>query len=158
MFKVDYKKLTLSFNEFHEVSDKDMPEYGEYCLLELKNGDYTAGGWYPSGNGRTKAGHFTRGTADTVDSEEVARWHSLARYDLSELLCDEEIGWINLGHEEEGARNVQFEGFKSFSDRKKPKEEQFCLLKSGSRQMEQMATQSRRGIYLRIRTCEPQLG
>jgi hypothetical protein len=134
MFKVDYKKLTLSFNEFHEVSDKDMPEYGEYCLLELKNGDYTAGGWYPSGNGRTKAGHFTRGTADTVDSEEVARWHSLARYDLSELLCDEEIGWINLGHEEEGARNVQFEGFKSFADRKRPKEEQFCLLimKDGS--------------------------
>ena len=39
MFTVDYKTLTLSFNEFHDVSDKDMPEYGEYCLLELKNGD-----------------------------------------------------------------------------------------------------------------------
>ena len=52
MFTVDYKTLTLSFNEFHDVSDTDMPEYGEYCLLELKNGDYTAGGWLPSENGR----------------------------------------------------------------------------------------------------------
>ncbi len=134
MFTVDYKKLILSFNEFHDVSDKDMPQYGEYCLLELKNGDYTAGGWHPSGNGRTFAGQFIRGTADSVKSEEVVRWHSLARYDLSEILCDEEIDWINLGHEEEGARNVQFKGFKSFADRKKPKEEQFCLLimKDGS--------------------------
>ena len=44
MFKVDYKKLRLSFNEFHDLSDKDMPQYGEYCLLELKTGAYTAGG------------------------------------------------------------------------------------------------------------------
>ena len=36
MFIVDHKELTLSFNEFHEVSDKDMPQYGEFCLLELK--------------------------------------------------------------------------------------------------------------------------
>ena len=134
MFTVDYKTLTLSFNEFHDVSDKDMPEYGEYCLLELKNGDYTAGGWLPSGNGHSAAGKFLRGTADTVDSEEVARWHSLDRYDLTEILEDEEIGWINLGPEEEGIRGAQFDGFKSFADRKNPKEEQFCLLimKNGS--------------------------
>ena len=134
MFTVDYKTLTLSFNEFHDVSDKDMPEYGEYCLLELKNGDYTAGGWLPSGNGHSAAGKFLRGTADTVDSEEVARWHSLDRYDLTEILEDEEIGWINLGPEEEGIRSAQFDGFKSFADRKNPKEEQFCLLimKNGS--------------------------
>ena len=49
MFNVNYKELTLSFNEFHEVSDRDMPQYGEYCLLELKTGAYTAGGWHPSG-------------------------------------------------------------------------------------------------------------
>ena len=134
MFSVDYKKLTLSFNEFHDVSDKDMPQYGEYCLLELKTGDYTAGGWHPSGDGRTAAGFFLRGTADSVDSEEVARWHSLDRYDLADSLEKEEVNWINLGPEEEGVRNVQFEGFKSLADRKKPKEEQFCLLimKDGS--------------------------
>ena len=34
MFNVDYKKLVLSFNEFHDVSEKDMPQYGEYCLLK----------------------------------------------------------------------------------------------------------------------------
>ena len=134
MFKADYKKLRLSFNEFHDVSDKDMPQYGEYCLLELKTGDYTAGGWYPSGNGRTAGGFFLRGTADTVDWGEVARWHSLDRYDLTESLEDEEINWINLGPEKEGCRNVQFEGFKSLDDKKTPKEEQFCLLimKDGS--------------------------
>jgi len=44
MFNADHKKLRLSFNEFHDISDKDMPQYGEYCLLELKTGAYTAGG------------------------------------------------------------------------------------------------------------------
>ena len=128
MFNVNYKNLRLSFNDFHEFTDKDMPQYGEYCLLELKTGDYTAGGWYPSGNGRS-AGYFLRGTADTVDSGEVARWHSLDRYDLTESLEKEGVNWINIGREEEeGERNVQFEGFKSFTDRKKPKEKQICLL------------------------------
>ena len=134
MFNVNYMNLRLSFNDFHEFTDKDMPQYGEYCLLELKTGDYTAGGWYPSGNGRS-AGYFLRGTADTVDSGEVARWHSLDRYDLTESLEKEGVNWINIGREEEeGERNVQFEGFKSFTDRKKPKEKQICLLimKDGS--------------------------
>ena len=136
MFAVDYKELTLSFNEFHEYSAGDLPQYGEYCLLELKTGAYTAGGWHPSGKGRSAAGFFLRGTADTVDSEEVARWHSLDRYDLTESLEKEGVNWINIGREEEeGDRNVQFDGFKSFAGRKKkPKEEQFCLLimKDGS--------------------------
>ncbi len=134
MFNVDYKKLILSFNEFHDVSDKDMPEYGEYCLLELKTGDHTAGGWHPSGDGHAAAGQFIRGTADSVNSEDVARWHSLDRYDLTDSLEDEDINWINLGPEEEGSRNVQFEKFKSIADGKNPKEEQFCLLimKDGS--------------------------
>ena len=134
MFVVDHKNLTLSFNEFHDVSYKDMPQYGEYCLLELKSGDYTAGGWHPSGDGHSAAGFFLRGTADTVDSEDVARWHSLDRYDLTASLEEEGVNWINLGPEEEGSRSVQFESFKSFADRKNPKEEQFCLLimKDGS--------------------------
>jgi hypothetical protein len=34
MFKVDYKDLSLSFNEFHNVKCGDMPRYGEFCLLE----------------------------------------------------------------------------------------------------------------------------
>ncbi len=134
MFNVDYKKLRLSFNEFRDLSDKDMPQYGEYCLLELKTGAYTAGGWHPSGDGHTAAGSFIRGTADSVDSEEVARWHSLDRYDLTDSLEQEEINWINLGPEEEGSHNVQFDDFKSFADKKNPKQEQFCLLimKDGS--------------------------
>ncbi|MBQ6196773.1 MAG: hypothetical protein IJK47_05025 [Lachnospiraceae bacterium] len=134
MFVVNYKDLSLSFNEFHDFSDKDMPQYGEYCLLELKTGDYTAGGWHPSGNGHAAAGRFIRGTADTVMSDEVMRWHSLDRYDLSESLEEEGVGWINLGPEKEGCRSVQFDGFKSFADKKNPKEEQFCLLimKDGS--------------------------
>jgi len=135
MFTVKYNDLSLSFNEFHEFTDQDIPQYGEYCLLELKTGDYTAGGWHPSGKGRTAKGKFIRGTADTVNAEEVARWHSLDRYDLTESLETEGVNWINIGREEEeGVRNVQFEGFKSFADRKNPKEEQFCLLimKDGS--------------------------
>ena len=134
MFKADHKKLSLSFNEFHALSAKDIPQYGEYCLLELKTGTYTAGGWCPSEDEHTAKGVFIRGTADTVDSEEVERWHSLERYDLTECLEDEEIGRINLGPKEEGCRNVLFDGFNVFSGKKNPKEEQFCLLimKDGS--------------------------
>lgn len=128
MFTVNYKDLSLSFNEFHDISDKNMPQYGEYCLLELKNGDYTAGSWHPSGNGRNTQGKFIRGTADSIESEEVERWHSLQRYDLSESLEEEGVNWINLGPEKEDCRSVQFEGFRSFADKKNPKEEQFCLL------------------------------
>ena len=111
MFKVDHKTLRLSFNEFHDFSVKDMPQYGEYCLLELKTGAYTAGGWHPSGNGRTAAGQFIRGTADSVDLKEVARWHSLDRYDLTDILEEEEVNWIHLGPEEEGSRTGQFKEF-----------------------------------------------
>ena len=128
MFSVNYKELRLSFNEFHDVSDKDMPQYGEFCLLELKNGDHTAGSWYPSEKGHGSEGMFIRGTADSIGSEEVERWHSLERYDLTECLEDEEINWINLGPQEDGIHSVQFGDFKSFADRKKPKEEQYCLL------------------------------
>ena len=56
MFSVDHKELRLSFNEFHGLSDKDLQQYEEYCLLELKTGDYTAGEWHPSGNGHDAAG------------------------------------------------------------------------------------------------------
>ena len=133
MFNVDHKDLRLSFNEFHNVTEKDMPQYGEFCLLELKNGDYTAGSWHPSDSGG-KSGEFIRGTADAIGSDEVERWHSLDLYDLTESLETEGVNWINLGPEEEGERNVQFENFRSFSDKKKPKDEQYCLLimKDGS--------------------------
>ena len=118
MFNVDHKTLRLSFNEFHGISAKDMPQYGEFCLIELKNGDYTAGEWHPDdySSKKSTSGKFIRGTADTIGSEEVERWHSLERYDLTECLEDEEIGLINLGPEKEGCRSVQFDGFKSFAD------------------------------------------
>ena len=136
MFTVNHKDLTLSFNEFCDVSDKEMPQYGEFCLLELKNGDYTAGSWHPDDTRGKKStsGQFIRGTADTIGSEEVKRWHSLDRYNLTESLEEEGVNWINLGPEEEGRGNVPFEGFRSFADRKNPKEEQYCLLimKDGS--------------------------
>ena len=63
MFTVDHKKLILSFNEFHDLSDKDMPQYGEYCLLELKTGAYTAGGWHPDdySNKKSTSGSVYRG-------------------------------------------------------------------------------------------------
>ena len=41
MFKCDHTKLRLSFNEFHDVKASDMPDYGEFCLLELKDGTLT---------------------------------------------------------------------------------------------------------------------
>ncbi len=128
MFIVDHKDLRLSFNEFHDISDKDMPQYGEFCLLELKTGGYTAGSWHPSGNGHTAQGSFIRGTADSIGAEGVERWHSLERYDLTGSLETEGVNWINLGPEEEGRGNVLFDGFRSFADRKNPKEEQYCLL------------------------------
>ncbi|MBP5780917.1 MAG: hypothetical protein J6X34_06745 [Clostridia bacterium] len=129
-FVCNYKKLRLSFNEFHTVGAEDMPEYGEFCLLELKDGRYTGGEWHPNDyrNKKSLAGHFTRGTADTVDVSEVSRWHSLDRYDLSNCLEDEEINYINLGPESEDVPFVIFKDFKSFKDGELPKHEQYCLL------------------------------
>lgn len=130
MFKCDYTELLLSFNEFHNIEPGDMPQYGEFCLLELKDGRYTAGSWNPSNydNKKDVSGQFIRGTADTVNVEEVSKWHSLERYDLTSCLEDEEIGQINLGHEEEGIYSVIFKDFKSIKDGDYPKSEQYCLL------------------------------
>ena len=116
MFVVNYKDLRLSFNEFHDISDKDMPQYGEFCLLELKTGDYTAGSWHPSENGRTAKGTFIRGTADSIESAEVERWHSLERYDLTESLETDGVNWINLGADKDSS-SVQFEETVNYTDR-----------------------------------------
>ena len=43
MFKCNYKTLKLCFNAFHDAKVGDMPEYGDYVLLELKDGRHTAG-------------------------------------------------------------------------------------------------------------------
>ena len=130
MFTSDYKNLTLSFNEFHEIDAKNMPEYGEFCLLELKDGRHTAGKWYPNDYKKNEkvSGSFGRGLADSVPVDEVSKWHSLSRYDLSECLTDEEIDWINLGPEKEDSFNIQIQGFHSFKDGDFPKSEQYCLL------------------------------
>ena len=128
MFTCNYKELQLSFNEFHSIAPQDMPSYDEFCLLELKDGSYTAGRWSPDDYRNTSSvtGSFIRGTADTVAAEEVQRWHSLDRYDLSSCLEDEKIGYINLGKEVEGS--VLFQDFKSLKDGDFPKSEQYCLL------------------------------
>lgn len=130
MFKCDHTGLRLSFNEFHDIKANDMPQYGEFCLLELKDGRYTAGEWNPTDykNKKSVSGKFVRGTADTVASSEVSKWHSLERYDLTSCLEDEEINYINLGPEGEKIHTVKFKDFKSFKDGDFPKSEQYCLL------------------------------
>ena len=104
MFQCDYKDLVLAFNAFHDVKNGDMPEYGSFCLLELKDGRLTGGSWYPKNYQKKNAdGQFIRGTADTVPAEDVAKWHALEQYDLSECLQDENIGRINF---KEGKRAI----------------------------------------------------
>ena len=129
LFKCNYKKLRLSFNAFHDVDVKDMPPYGEFCLLELKDGSYTAGAWTPEdyNNKKVLKGEFIRGTADTVPVEDVKRWHTLERDDLSQCLEDEEINFINIAAlKNEGS--VVFKDFKSCDNGEFPKKEQYCLL------------------------------
>ena len=130
MFKCKYEDLTVSFNEFYEITPKTMPEYGEFCLIELKDGRLTGGEWNPKyyeGKDKT-TGSFIRGTADSISSEEVARWHSLWRYDLSNCLEREDLDYINNGMPGDDIYSVQLSGFKSFDDGDFPEEEQYCLL------------------------------
>jgi len=129
MFLCDYTKLRLSFNEFHNVEVKDMPEYGEFCLIELKDGRHTAGKWYPNGDEEESvSGDFGRGTADSVDVDEVSKWHSLDRYDLTDCLENEEINLINLGAKKEDIHNIMIGDFKSLQNGDLPKHKQYCLL------------------------------
>ena len=130
MFKCDYKKLKLSFNEFHGMERDDLPEYGEFCLIELKDGSHTAGKWSPDDYDETEpiSGKFVRGTGDFIDYKEVVTWHSLSRYDLSNCLAEEDIGCINLGVPKEDSYSIKIGGFVSINDGDYPKEEQYCLL------------------------------
>jgi hypothetical protein len=135
MFVCDYKNLQLSFNEFHDIKKGDMPEYGDYCLIELKDGRYTAGQWYPkSTKGDSTTGCFSRGMGDSNDAGEVAKWHYLRKYDLTNCLENEKIETIKMGEEAEDKHNFLIGGFKSVEDDECPKKEQFCLLilKDGS--------------------------
>jgi len=128
MYKCDSSKLKVSFNDFHEVDVKDMPEYGTYCLIELKDGRHTAGKWYPGeSEGETVSGEFSRDSYDGVDVSEVAKWHFLRTYDLTECLENEKIRQINLGIEKEDTYSVQFSDFRLMND-ELPKSKQFCLL------------------------------
>ena len=130
MFVNDYKKLKLSFNEFHSMDRDDLPEYGEFCLIELKDGSHTAGKWSPDDYDETEpvSGKFVRGTADSINYEEVVTWHSLSRYDLSNCLVEADVNCINLGVPEDGNYSIKISGFASISDGDYPKEEQYCLL------------------------------
>ena len=128
MYKCDSSKLTVSFNDFHNVDVNDMPEYGDYCLIELKDGRHTAGKWYPGkSDGKTVSGEFSRDSCDSVDVSEVAKWHFLRIYDLTECLKDEKIRQINLGIEKEDAYSIQFSDFTLINEGL-PKSKQFCLL------------------------------
>lgn len=130
-FKSDYKILLLSFNDFHEVKAGDMPEYDEFCLLELKDGRHTAGKWHPTDytNKESIKGVFGRGSFDTIDSSEVSKWHSFDRYNLSNCLKEESTKAINIGEWiEDINKRAEFGGFYSTDDGDFPKSEQYCLL------------------------------
>ena len=119
MFICDHTKLCLLFNEFHDVKADDMPEYDEFCLLELKDGSYTAGKWSPQDDdGATTEGKFIRGFCDSISSEEVAKWHSLRIYDLSGCLEEDDTEGINIGAKTEDCYTVEFTGFKLIKDRR----------------------------------------
>ncbi|MBR4344054.1 MAG: hypothetical protein IKP88_15375 [Lachnospiraceae bacterium] len=129
MFKCNYRTLSLEFDAFHDVKAGDMPRYGDYVLLELKDGRHTAGEWHPNDDeGKTVSGNFIRSSFDSVDVSEVAKWHHLERYDLSECLEDEHIGSINFAPSTEDTYTVKIGDFKSFKDGDFPKKEQYCLL------------------------------
>lgn len=129
MFGCDHRKLILLFNDFHCFEIKDLPEHGEFCLLELKDGRHTAGAWYPrTGEGQDRiAGEFIRGLADTVPWDEVAKWHHLKGYNLSGCLEEEDTTSIRFA-EEEDVYTVKLEGFGSTEDGELPKKGQYCLL------------------------------
>ena len=131
VFKCDYKILHLSFNDFHAVKSGDMPEYGEFCLLKLKDERFTAGKWQPSDykNKKSISGEFVRGGFDAIDVKEVSKWHSFDRYNLSSCLQEESTKAINIGEWiEDENKKAEFGGFCSTDDGDFPKKEQYCLL------------------------------
>ena len=128
MFRCDYKKLCLAFNCFHDVQVDDMPEYGDYVLIELKDGRHTAGCWYPKDDEETVSGSFSRDSFDSVDVGEVSKWQPLNGYDLTGSLEKENINRIILGSDEDDPYIVEIRDFKSFKDGDFPKNKQFCLL------------------------------
>ena len=114
MFKCNCKNLEISFNSFHDTEEKVTPEYGEYCLLELKDGRFTAGQWYPQDyKKKVMKGEFANGTSVAMKVSEVAKWHSLDRYDLSECLEDAEMEYIDVGHKEDDTYAVIFKNFRN---------------------------------------------
>ncbi len=131
MFQCNYTELHLSFNDFHKVKAGDMPEYDEFCLLELKDGRHTAGKWHPNDyrNKKSISGVFGRGGFDTIEISEVSRWHSFDRYNLAECLKDESTKRINIGEWiEDSDKKAEFGGFYATAAGDFPKHEQYCLL------------------------------
>ena len=103
MFNCDLKKLRISFIELHAAEDIARPEYGRYCLLELKDGKFTAGAWYPDRTGEN--GEFSNGTSKEIPLDDVAGWQDMAVFDLTECLEKESLTQINLGTAEEGGHS-----------------------------------------------------
>ena len=129
MFQCDYHKLKIRFQEFHKT-ETDPPEYGEFCLLKLKDGSHTAGKWNPNNvkEGEPVSGKFGRGSFDEVELEEVSGWHFLRRYDMTGCLEKAGTKQINLGTPGEDRDFTEFAGFKTFQDGDFPKKKQYCLL------------------------------
>ena len=130
MFECDHTKLKLRFQEFHKVEESDLPEYGDFCLLELKDGRHTAGIWYPNNTkeGEPVSGKFSRGSFDNVELSEVSGWHVLRGYDMSGCLEKAGTKQINLGKAGEEDHFFEITEFKTFQDGDFPKKKQYCLL------------------------------
>lgn len=129
-YKCDIKGLILVFKDFRDLVFEDLPQYGEFCLLELKDGRLTAGAWYPDDEkqGEKLSGYFLRGLADKVLSDDVARWHRLNCYDLSKCMEEDDTEIINLKADKDKGYSVEVKDFKSWRDGEFPKSEQYCLL------------------------------
>ncbi len=126
MFNCDLKNLRISFNEIHAAEDIARPEYGRYCLLELKDGKFTAGAWYPDRTGEN--GEFSNGTSKEIPLDDVAGWQDMAVFDLTECLETEKTRLINLGTKVEGGHSYTAGDFRSLDGGDFPKNKQFCLL------------------------------
>ncbi|MBR4343397.1 MAG: hypothetical protein IKP88_11980 [Lachnospiraceae bacterium] len=92
MFKCNYKNLSLFFHELKNLDKDNIPEEDEFCLLQLKDGRYTAGIWtlFSTDEDEIMNGEFYRGQFDSIAVEEVSKWISLD-HDLSASMEKEEL-------------------------------------------------------------------
>ena len=129
MFKCIYKNLSLLFYELHNFDKDSLPKEDEFCLLQLKDGSYTAGRWWPEEDDAMEdpAGEFNRGQFDSISAEEVSKWYSL-NYNLSTNLENEELENLHFRNNKEETLTFTLKDFRSLKDQDFPEKCQYCLL------------------------------